>query len=69
MHLEPFLKIKRAVHCHYLSSILLHFILSVTVILERSHMVYSGPSLKGHSREDPPLERTQILGSKYYECM
>ncbi len=27
--------------------------------------MYSGPSLKGHSlREDTPLERTQILGSK-----
>ncbi len=31
--------------------------------------MYSGPSLKGHSnREDTPLERTQIFGSKYYEC-
>ena len=33
-------------------------------------ITYSGPSLKGHTREDPPpLERTQILGSKYYESM
>ena len=32
---------------------------------------YSGPSHKGHSREDsvPSLERTQILGSKSHEYM
>ncbi len=28
--------------------------------------IYSGPSLKGHSGEDTPLERTLILGNKYY---
>ncbi len=31
--------------------------------------LYSSPSLKGHSREDTPLERTQFLGSKYSEYM
>ncbi len=30
---------------------------------------YSGPSLKGHSRKDTPLQRMQIFGSKYCECM
>ena len=30
---------------------------------------YSGPSLKEHSKEDTPLERTQIFGSKYSECI
>ncbi len=30
---------------------------------------YSGPSLKGHSRKDTPLERTQIFGGKYCERM
>ena len=30
---------------------------------------YSGPSLNGHSREDTPLKRTQILASKYHECI
>ncbi len=31
---------------------------------------YSGPSLKRHSlREETPLKRTQILGSKYCVCM
>ncbi len=33
---------------------------------------YSSPSLKGHSvetGEDTSLQRTQILGSKYCECL
>ncbi len=34
-----------------------------------NHYRYSGPSLEGHSREDTPLERTEIPGSKYYECV
>ncbi len=31
--------------------------------------IYSGPYVKGHSREGIPLERTQIPGSRYYECV
>ncbi len=30
---------------------------------------YFGPSLKGLSRKDTLLNRTQILGSKYFECI
>ncbi len=33
------------------------------------YVQYSGPSFKGHSREDTTLERTQILGRKDSECM
>lgn len=32
------------------------------------YILCSGPSLKGHSKEDVPLERTQILGNKHHKC-
>ena len=44
-----------------------HTYLLVTC-LSKQQSIYSSP-LKGHSREDTPLERTQIIGNQYHECM
>ncbi len=49
--------------------------MQICTAIDMLEWLYSGLSLKGDfleralSRKDTPLERTQILGNKYYECM
>ncbi len=33
------------------------------------YLVYSSPSIKGHSPKYTSLIRTELFGSKYYECL
>ena len=42
-------------------------VIPVVFAVEQVLVVYTGSSLKGHSWGDAPLERTQILGRKYWE--